>query len=51
LPVASLDVLATLRSVELPPAPAEQRRGSPIVISLAIALVLAGLLLALGTLH
>lgn len=51
LPVASLDVLATLRAAELPPAPAELRRGSPVVIALLVALALAALMLALGTLH
>ncbi len=51
LPAASLDVLASLRSAELPPAPAELRRGSPIVIALLVALALAALMLALGTLH
>ncbi len=51
LPVASLDVLATLRSTELPPAPAEQRRGSPVVAALLVALALAGLMLVLSTLH
>ena len=51
LPVASLDVLATLRATDLPPAAAEQRRGSPFVISLLVALALVVLMLALGTLH
>ncbi len=51
LPVASLSVLATLRSAELPSPAQEQRRGSPVVIALLAALVLAGLMLALGTLH
>lgn len=51
LPAASLDVLASLRSAELPPAPAELRRGSPVVIALLVAIVLAALMLSLGTLH
>ena len=51
LPVAALDVLATLRTTELSAAPSEQRRGSPVVISLVVALALAALMLALGTLH
>ncbi len=51
LPAASLDVLATVRAAELPPAPTELRRGSPVVIALLVALVLAALMLALGTLH
>ncbi len=51
LPAASLDVLATLRAAELPPAPADLRRGSPVIIALLAALALAALMLALGTLH
>ena len=51
LPAASLDVLSTLRVTELPPAPAELRRGSPIVIALLVSLALAALMVALGTLH
>ncbi len=51
LPVASLDVLATLRATELPAPPAEQRRGSPMVVALLVVLVLAGLMLALASLH
>lgn len=51
LPAASLDVLATVRATELPPAPTELRRGSPLVIALLVALVLAALMLALATLH
>ncbi len=51
LPVASLDVLATLRATELPLPTVEQRRGSPMVVALLVALVLAGLMLALATLH
>jgi transcriptional regulator with XRE-family HTH domain len=51
LPVAALDVLSTLRATDLPAAAAEQRRGSPIVIALVAALALAGLMLALGSLH
>ncbi len=51
LPVAGLDVLATLKSTELPPEPHDQRRGSPIVIALTVSLVLAALMAALATLH
>ena len=51
LPVAGLDVLATLRVVDLPAAVSERRRMSPIVIALVLTLVLTGLMLALGRLH
>ena len=51
LPVASLDVLSTLRATDLPAAATEQRRGSPVVIALLVALALAGLMLVLGSLH
>lgn len=51
LPLASLDLLASLPACELPP-PAEQRRqGSPMLVALVLCLVLSGLMLALATLH
>ncbi len=51
LPLASLDLLASLPACELPP-PAEQRRqGSPMLVALGLCVVLAGLMLALAALH
>lgn len=51
LPLASLDVLASLAACELPPAAEQRRGGSPMLAGLALCIVLAGLLLAIATLH
>lgn len=51
LPLASLDVLSGLSTCELPPATEQRRSGSPMLVGLALCIVLAGLLLALATLH
>lgn len=52
LPVAGLDALSGLRATDVPDAPVDQRRhGSPLLISLVVSLILAGLLFALATLH
>lgn len=51
LPLASLDVLSGLPACELPPAAEQRRAGSPMLAGLALCIVLAGLLLALATLH
>jgi hypothetical protein len=51
LPVAELELLSDLASTDLPASPSERRQGSPLLVALGIALLLAGLMVTLTRLH
>lgn len=51
LPEAHLNVLAKVRTIDAPSAPEQRRQGSPMVIALLVALILAALMLGLTLLH